>query len=156
MSPRLWSLSAMYQFEAGLFVEIARVSGYHSGFAAANPGVDTQPMPKHTFNYGETSPESLVEFYKNIEEDCEKLGLPASATSARRIKELFKTPGVQYKLMREKYEEFQGRLRDELNGTFCLAIEGRHVGHYNTPHRFGAEVSKRFPNTSDDIEEAGK
>ncbi len=153
---RLVSLLDMYELDAGLFVEIARISGHLAGMAAGNPSIESGPPPSFTLEYGETTPEALIDLYQKIEDDCVKLGLPNAAKSAGRIKDLFKLKGIQYKVMREKYEEFQGRLRDELNSTFCLAIEGRYVAYYNTPHRFGAEVAKRFPAATDDIEEAGK
>lgn len=146
----------MYQMDAGLFVEIARVSGYFSGFATAQPEVDKGPMAKHSVNFEEPDHDLLIGLYGRIEEDCTKMGFPASAASAKRIKALFESPGITYKTMREHYEEFQGRLRDELNSTFCLAIEGRHLAYYETPNRFGEAVAKRFPATADDIEEAGK
>src|SRR5207253_2394018 len=103
MSPRLWRFRDMHQMEAGLFVEIARISGYITGLATGNPSVETGPTPPHMVNFGETSPETIIKLYAEIEEDCKKLGLAASATSAGRIKELFKSPGAQYKAMREKY-----------------------------------------------------
>ena len=154
--PRLRSLLAMYQLNAGLFVEISRIAGFVSGYADAKPGVETGLIPAHTLSHGETNPDSLAKLWDNIRLDCVKLGLGGAATSCGRIKVLFQKPGSRYKALREAYDEFQGRLRDELNAAFCLAIEARHIPYYSTTRRFGNAVGDRFPTAADDIEEAGK
>lgn len=146
----------MYQMDASVFVEWARVCGYASGVAAGNPSADDKSMPHTGPDHALLSNEAMVLYFADMEKRCTMVGLKASATTCRAIQGIFKRPDWKLKELRQQYNDLAGRLRDELESTLCYGIDPSHITYFTTKHRYGTGVANRFAPAADDIEEAGK
>jgi hypothetical protein len=91
-----------------------------------------------------------------IEADSKAWGLRASLATCGRIRAALATGKATYGMLEQPLIELQGRLRDEMTGTFFLVLEPDKTDYFSKPNLFGDQVAQNFPSAIVDIEEAGK
>ena len=82
-----------------------------------------------------------------------QLGLSVCAEHTKEI--LQQLPGMKMTAFSRAAQELKNNLRRELKGIVCLWLPADKEGYFQKTSLFGAEVSKAFPSSSFDIEEAG-
>jgi len=162
----------MQQFDGGkLFIKITGLSNLGHGVS------ETTQLGVPISNY--------VEIKNNIDFICselEKLELASSLASAKNLKsviynEVTIKPAAEMPIAPEaralsgewavwepmtlgRYKNYAkdlvNRFSDELSTRIVVSISPRHAKYLNNETLFGDEVFKAFPNTREDIEEAGK
>lgn len=86
----------------------------------------------------------------------EEMGLKLSNISFDRLQKLINKNDITREQLKQAVQEYDGRLRDELDSIWFMHITGEKVELYNGKDLFGVEVSNKFPLTVSEIEEAGK
>lgn len=88
-----------------------------------------------------------------LKELCTQLGLRVCEEHTKEI--LQRLQGMQLSEFTRASMELKNNLQRELNGMVCLWLPADKEGYFQKTSLFGAEVSKAFPSSSFDIEEAG-
>jgi hypothetical protein len=147
MPTRFVSVPDMMFFHAQLLLYVVRGSGLYVT-ASAVPGWRESAL----------TPDGMhqAEIWQKIAEHCTQLGFSSSAATARRLSEVHR-PDQTMGAISDLYQEFYGRLRDELNGRRCFMVEADKLTFFEDLHPFGVDVAARFSGfINDNIEEAGK
>jgi hypothetical protein len=84
---------------------------------------------------------------------CTQLGLRVCEEHTKEI--LQRLQGMQMSEFSRVANELRNNLRRELNGMVCLWLPADKEGYFQKTSLFGADVSKAFPSSNFDIEEAG-
>ena len=88
-----------------------------------------------------------------LKELCTQLGLRVCEEHTKEI--LQRLQAMQLSEFTRASMELKNNLQRELNGMVCLWLPADKEGYFQKTSLFGAEVSKAFPSSSFDIEEAG-
>jgi hypothetical protein len=101
--------------------------------------------------------ETVIGEFNRLEEHCMELELTCSVATVRSIlRKLQASKPPTFIAMAPLYVELQGRLVDEIDQRFFLALDVRESELYNNPTKSWAEIIARFPDTVSDVEEASK
>lgn len=84
------------------------------------------------------------------------MGLRATTATIRRFIEFIGQEEPTYGKLRDLAKDLFLRLTDEMQQTHFISISADKAKFFSEINLFGAEVGKRFPNATTDIEEAGK
>ncbi len=90
-----------------------------------------------------------------LKESLEKYGLSLSVITANKIIDLLKTNIKEETLLQTLLHELIGRVHDELSSRHIFLLDSEHVKLYDTLF-LGNEVIDTFPDSIDDIAEAGR
>src|SRR5438445_4566813 len=93
---------------------------------------------------------------ERLREECVKLRLRTSYASLSRMLATLNDPAGVWRAMADDATALEGRIIDELKEMTCLAVEGKAEQFYRADQLFGKEVAARFPESGEDIAEAGK
>ena len=87
---------------------------------------------------------------------CQALDLRGPVATIRKIEQFAEEADPPPDQLIELMRELQGRLYDELNSVYFFSLTPREAGYYSKPRDGWEEIIARFPEASDDIEEAYK
>lgn len=99
---------------------------------------------------------SLVRLIGWFEDECEAMGLTASAITIRKMGTALSDPAVKVKYLGALADELRGRITDEMGAAVYLSLTPGEASLYNSVAPFGEDVPMRFPSAQVDIEEATK
>src|ERR1700722_1546042 len=149
----------MKRIHPSMFMNLARALEYASfklklpvNEALADqftPGHPRELMSKENKTYAE-----LV--FEDWEKGCLELELMASLATVQRLRELLAKPTCEYREYGHLSEELAGRLNDEMDGRYCLALSMREREYYERWLKGWEAIIERFPDTASDVEEAQK
>ena len=158
----------MQQFRAGILFNNARALGQiaeltHPRVATvrvlrSGESLDTHPTPRDDTAHPmpDELRNSLRRVLGNLELECRTLRFKSCFATVSRLQMILDEETATLRDLKEEAEQFEDRLIDELRETSCFALEGRGEELFLGVHHFGEAVSKRFPGTVVDIEEAAK
>ena len=99
---------------------------------------------------------SFDELYAGYENQCLNLGLMASAATLRKMRSLLLDARSTYGEFWGFGAELEGRLFDEVENTFFLALNTKEAGSYRHPLESWGDVSTKYPEAIYEIDEAAK
>jgi hypothetical protein len=132
-----------------------------SGFTAALMTLDAMGLMKIEQDGSliwERAEEKLKakEAFVELHSQTKKMGLTASAATAKRIVDTFDAPRMSATSPRMLSDEICKRLKDEMQGRLLYSIGLDKQALVTDSDLFGKQVTVAFPSATFDIEEAGK
>ncbi|HVB53481.1 MAG TPA: hypothetical protein VNF24_04735 [Candidatus Acidoferrales bacterium] len=117
--------------------------------------LDVLGRPNSAISFSAAQRTQFADILAQYQQQAEVMGLNASATSTRRLREKVSagSPPPDLKLAAA---ELQGRIDDEMEAALCLSLSPREKDLYGHAAPFGNEVADAFPSAAYDIEEAAK
>lgn len=93
----------------------------------------------------------------DFEADCTAMGLVSSTATIKRILALLdQQPPPSYAKLQSLFDEWLGRLADEMNCVYYISLSPREAEDFSEPWKGWEQVARSFRSASPDIIEAGK
>ena len=102
---------------------------------------------------------NALQCLEHVEEECRKIDLEISASTASEVSERLKSgEKASFDWLLHQIDQIQKLMQKEMGGMVFLSIPRGRIRFFtlmNAPHLFGERVSVAFPSASNDISEAG-
>lgn len=137
----------MYRFLPGHFLALAIAFRFPN---PVNQRLADQPIDDVMRTRGKAA-------LSHFEDDCTSMGLVASTASIRKILVLLdQQPPPSYAKLQGLFDEWLGRLVDEMNGVYYLSLSDQEAKDFSEPWKGWEQVTKSFRSAYPDVVEAGK
>jgi hypothetical protein len=106
-------------------------------------------------NYDDDERQEDIKIASMLAKECEQIGLTMASISIERFRRTLQSP-ITKEVRSDAIDEIQTRITDEMGSTLFLYVPRERSRYYTDNALFGDLVSRAFPETAYDIEEAGK